>query len=162
MSNKRTGIVSFTPANTPLNQPPPLPLPPPPSLSPVSGGTNDPGRSSFFILDEGQHTLEYTQDSKMANAGTYVLNKEDHTLGNLLRMQLLRDPRVTFAGYLQPHPLIPRIDLKVQTSSSNSTPHTVLNHALEALSDETQFMKQQFEEALTEEKNQRAASYGEM
>ena len=29
----------------------------------------------------------------------FTLNKEDHTLGNLLRSQLLKNPRVLFAGY---------------------------------------------------------------
>lgn len=29
----------------------------------------------------------------------FTLNKEDHTLGNLLRSQLLKNPRVLFSGY---------------------------------------------------------------
>ena len=30
----------------------------------------------------------------------YGVRKEDHTLGNLLRIQLLRDNNVRFAGYI--------------------------------------------------------------
>jgi hypothetical protein len=37
------------------------------------------------------------------NAKTYTFNKEDHTLGNLLRMQLLKDSTVKFSGYKMPH-----------------------------------------------------------
>lgn len=54
-------------------------------------------------------------DTKMENAATFTFNKEDHTFGNLLRMQLLRDNRVRYAGYIHPHPLISRVDVKVQT-----------------------------------------------
>ena len=32
------------------------------------------------------------------------MQKEDHTLGNTVRMQLHRDPNVVFAGYQVPHP----------------------------------------------------------
>ena len=59
------------------------------------------------------------------NCGTFILGKEDHTIGtivvdniiiitnhnycysigNLIRIQLLRDPQVRFAGYKMPHPL---------------------------------------------------------
>ena len=31
---------------------------------------------------------------KVANAAIFYLNKEDHTLGHLLRDQLLKDPKV--------------------------------------------------------------------
>lgn len=48
----------------------------------------------------------YEPDTKITNTGTFTLNKEDHTMGNILRCQLLRDPRVLFAGYRMPHPLI--------------------------------------------------------
>jgi DNA-directed RNA polymerase II subunit RPB11 len=58
--------------------------------------------------------------------------KEDHTLGNLLRAHLLKDPHVLFAGYrgilstsslfmasmlitAVPHPLFANFELRVQT-----------------------------------------------
>eukprot|EP00602_Paraphysomonas_sp_CaronLab_P006932 CAMPEP_0185024712 /NCGR_PEP_ID=MMETSP1103-20130426/7893_1 /TAXON_ID=36769 /ORGANISM="Paraphysomonas bandaiensis, Strain Caron Lab Isolate" /LENGTH=57 /DNA_ID=CAMNT_0027557749 /DNA_START=37 /DNA_END=207 /DNA_ORIENTATION=+ len=40
--------------------------------------------------DEGQK-LQFIPDTKMPNAGLFVLGKEDHTMGNLIRIQLLRD-----------------------------------------------------------------------
>lgn len=35
----------------------------------------------------------------MPNTSIFTFNKEDHTLGNLLRARLLQDRRVTFAAY---------------------------------------------------------------
>ena len=58
----------------------------------------------------------------MENAANFIFNKEDHTFGNLLRMQLLRDNRVRYAGYIHPHPLISRVDVKVQTLNEKVTP----------------------------------------
>lgn len=36
----------------------------------------------------------------------FKFNKEDHTLGNMLRSRLLQSSHVKFAGYRVPHPLI--------------------------------------------------------
>jgi DNA-directed RNA polymerase subunit L len=46
------------------------------------------------------------------------VQKEDHTLGNTVRMQLHRDPNVVFAGYQVPHPSDNRIVVKVRAGSS--------------------------------------------
>ena len=59
---------------------------------------NAPERSSAFILEDDEEKIEYAADTKVSNAGTFTLNKEDHTMANLLRLQLLRDPQVKFAG----------------------------------------------------------------
>jgi len=44
--------------------------------------------------------------------------KQDHTLANLIRAQLLQMPQVLFAGYKVPHPLHPYFLIKVQTDGS--------------------------------------------
>lgn len=44
--------------------------------------------------------------SGIPSSSIFTFNKEDHTLGNLLRSQLLKSPHVTFAGYKVPHPLV--------------------------------------------------------
>ena len=41
----------------------------------------------------------------MPNTSLFKLNKEDHTLGNMLRGQLLHSPHVLFSGYRVPHPM---------------------------------------------------------
>ena len=100
---------------------------------------NAPERSACFLLDEdnGEVKIEYSADTKVNNAGTFTFNKEDHTVGNVLRMQLLRDPSVRFAGYMLPHPLINKMVLKVQTSSSTVAPVDVLSASIEDLANET-------------------------
>ncbi len=44
----------------------------------------------------------------------FFLFQEDHTLGNMIRHQLLKDPNVIFAGYKNPHPLEHKIILRIQ------------------------------------------------
>lgn len=74
--------------------------------------------------------LTYQPDSKKPNAGTFVMKKEDHTIGNLLRMQMLRDPGVRYAGYRLPHPLIMECHVRVETMDSKLTPPQVNSVAL--------------------------------
>ena len=113
---------------------------------------NAPERAASFLLDEdnGEVKITYTADTKVSNAGTFRLNKEDHTVGNLLRMQLLRNPNVRFAGYIHPHPLVHRIDLKIQTTSSNVAPVEVLSAAIEDLANETDHLVTQVSDAIEE------------
>lgn len=32
------------------------------------------------------HRVEYKKDTKLMNAGTFIFQREDHTIGNILRM----------------------------------------------------------------------------
>jgi DNA-directed RNA polymerase II subunit RPB11 len=109
---------------------------------------NTPERSACFRLEDGEEKMTYTADTKVNNAGTFILNKEDHTIGNLLRMQLLRDPAVRFAGYQTPHPLLHHVVLKVQTVSSNVAPVDVVSAAVEDLANETDHLTIQMREAM--------------
>ncbi len=76
--------------------------------------------------EDDEKRLVYGADSKKPNAGNFVLAKEDHTIGNLLRLQLLRDPSVRFAGYRIPHPLIFECHVRVETMDSKLTPIQVI------------------------------------
>ncbi|CCW71048.1 unnamed protein product [Phytomonas sp. Hart1] len=58
--------------------------------------------------------------STMANSSLFKLDKEDHTIANLLRMKLHESPFVQIAGYRVPHPTQHRVELRVQTSSDCS------------------------------------------
>ena len=60
--------------------------------------------------------IAYTPDPRIENCGVFRLEREDHTTGNLLRMQLLKDPDVLFAAYKHPHPIQHHIELRVQTA----------------------------------------------
>jgi DNA-directed RNA polymerase II subunit RPB11 len=88
--------------------------------------------------------LTYTKDSKRPNAGTFILAKEDHTLGNLIRIQLLRDAQVRYAGYRMPHPLIFDCHIRVETMDATLTPVQVFASALADLQLETEILETKF------------------
>mmetsp|Transcript_1408 Transcript_1408/g.2156 ORF Transcript_1408/g.2156 Transcript_1408/m.2156 type:complete len:129 (-) Transcript_1408:164-550(-) len=100
---------------------------------------NAPERALSFLLDEdnAEEKITYAADTKVSNAGTFTINKEDHTVANLVRMQLLLNPQVRFVGYITPHPLVHKVDMKIQTFSSIIAPVEVLSTAIEDLSGET-------------------------
>ena len=76
--------------------------------------------------------VEFKKETRIPNAATFILNGEDHTLGNLIRAQLLEDKNVLFAGYRVPHPLENKVELKVQTTAA-STPQKAVSMAIAAL-----------------------------
>uniref|UniRef100_A0A8C5WQZ8 DNA-directed RNA polymerases I and III subunit RPAC2 n=1 Tax=Laticauda laticaudata TaxID=8630 RepID=A0A8C5WQZ8_LATLA len=46
---------------------------------------------------------------------TFVLNNEDHTLGNSLRYMIMKNPEVEFCGYSITHPSESKINFRIQT-----------------------------------------------
>jgi len=74
----------------------------------------------LFTLEPGEKKIESTEDSRVPNTSIFTLNKEDHTLGNLLSSRLRDLPYVTFAGYKAPHPLIAKIELRIGTDGSKT------------------------------------------
>lgn len=50
--------------------------------------------------------LTYRIPLGIPSSSIFTFNKEDHTLGNMLRSRLLQSPHVAFAGYKVPHPLV--------------------------------------------------------
>ncbi|KAK4046089.1 DNA-directed RNA polymerase II core subunit [Microbotryomycetes sp. JL201] len=88
---------------------------------------NAPNRAEQFILGDGEQKLIIDEDTKIPNAATITINKEDHTLANMLRGQLLLMNSVIFAGYKVPHPLEPAVVLKVQTDGTESPVEVVRN-----------------------------------
>ncbi|XP_055015630.1 DNA-directed RNA polymerase II subunit RPB11-a isoform X2 [Boleophthalmus pectinirostris] len=81
---------------------------------------NAPPAFESFLLFEGEKKISISKDTKVPNACLFTLNKEDHTLGNIIRAQLLKDPQVLFAGYKVPHPLEHKIVIRVQTTPDYS------------------------------------------
>ena len=76
-------------------------------------------------------------------AGTFTINKEDHTVGNLLRMQLLRDGDTRFAGYQLPHPLEHVCHVKVETAPGRA-PVEVMGGAVTDLRQEVELLDRGF------------------
>lgn len=123
---------------------------------------NAPERSAAFLLDEdnAEEKITYVSDTKVSNAGTFTFNKEDHTIGNLIRMQLLRDSCVRFAGYRIPHPLVHYVELKIQTNSSTLAPLDVLYNAVEDLMEETSTLQREVTSAIERFKNNQGMDMG--
>ncbi|KAF9073105.1 DNA-directed RNA polymerase [Rhodocollybia butyracea] len=93
---------------------------------------NAPNRYELYVIEEGETPVEVIEDTKIPNAATIKILKQDHTLGNMLRAQLLTMPQVLFAGYKVPHPLHPYFILKIQTDGT-ITPDLVLSEACNQL-----------------------------
>ena len=94
-------------------------------------------------------SVEIVEDTKIPNAATIKILKQDHTLGNMIRAcvptacprqnmkliptshthrQLLSMPQILFAGYKVPHPLHPYFLIKIQTDGT-ITPTAILEQA---------------------------------
>lgn len=93
---------------------------------------NAPNRYELYTLADGESKLLIDEDTKIPNACTITVNKEDHTLANMLRSQLLQLSYVIFAGYKVPHPLEPRFIIKVQTDGTH-TPIQAIQEAVKSL-----------------------------
>jgi hypothetical protein len=52
----------------------------------VSVAMNAPTLYDRFIVPEGKRKVAFEADTKVASAGTFTVQREDHTLGNLIRM----------------------------------------------------------------------------
>lgn len=104
--------------------------------------------------EEASQKLHYLPDQKKPNGGTFVLRKEDHTLGNLIRIQLLRDSKVRFAGYRIPHPLVFEAHVRIETMDSQHKPLDVLLAAVEDLKSELETIEKCFERELLEKEKE--------
>ena len=89
------------------------------------------------------------RDTKVPHAAIFTVNKEDHTLGNMIRMQLLKDPHVVFAGYKVPHPLDHKFVLRIQTTA-DYTPQEAIMNAITDLISELSLLEERFREAVRE------------
>ncbi|CAB03455.1 putative DNA-directed RNA polymerase II subunit RPB11 [Caenorhabditis elegans] len=100
---------------------------------------------SFLLLDDKKFYIE--KDTKVPNAAIFTIMKEDHTLGNMLKIQLLKDPEVLFAGYKNPHPLEHKILLRIQTTN-NTTPADALTTAITDLVGELSLLEHRIDAAI--------------
>ena len=79
----------------------------------------------------------------MPNSVTYKIYLEDHTVGDLLRIFLLKNEEVKFAGYKVPHPLEDNLEIKVQTTGKK--PNEIVNATLKSLQKDIFELENEFE-----------------
>jgi DNA-directed RNA polymerase II subunit RPB11 len=109
---------------------------------------NAPDAQEHVIMRDYEKKVTLIKDTKIVNGAIFFFAKEDHTLGNIVRMSLLRDKDVRFAGYRMPHPLQFVCEVKVQTTSSEVRPVDVMITTLEALETEFSTLENRFRNAL--------------
>ncbi|KAI2057454.1 DNA-directed RNA polymerase II core subunit [Ophidiomyces ophidiicola] len=96
---------------------------------------NAPDRFESFVLGPGEKKVEMEPDTRLPSTAIFTFNKEDHTLGNLIRSQLLKSQHVQFAGYKVPHPLVHKFMLRVQTDGTITPKDAVLAACHELVKD---------------------------
>lgn len=85
---------------------------------------------NIFIPEAEKKVLVNVRRHENTLVGTFVITDEDHTVGQLLRHRLDKDPRVVTAGYLIPHPLEPIMRVHVQTKLA-CTPQKAIVDAID-------------------------------
>jgi DNA-directed RNA polymerase II subunit RPB11 len=65
----------------------------------------------------------------------FKVNKEDHTLGNLMQTTLVRFNYVLFAGYIVEHPNEPYFKLRIQTDGTVTPEDALINAASKNITD---------------------------
>ena len=80
---------------------------------------NDISPDSLVDL-EGDTKIREVQCAQAENTSVFLLEKEDHTIANLLRMKLHENSQVKVAGYRIPHPTQHNVEIRVQTGSDGS------------------------------------------
>ena len=94
---------------------------------------NAPDRYELFILPDGVPKLQIETDPKTPNTIIVTFEREDHTLGNLLVQQLLKNEKVLFAAYKIEHPLFPVFKMRIQTRSEDYRPQAALKQACNSI-----------------------------
>eukprot|EP00386_Alphamonas_edax_P012972 GDKI01040231.1.p1 GENE.GDKI01040231.1~~GDKI01040231.1.p1 ORF type:complete len:148 (+),score=41.68 GDKI01040231.1:86-529(+) len=131
----------------------------------LSQAINKPEMTELLELpkDAQGKKVHWKEETKVKNAGSFMVYLEDHTLGNLFRMQMMRDDQVLFSGYQIPHPLEAKMLLRVQTTDKTD-PFTAVNHAADSLLKECDTLEEQFKTAMRnhdlKQQQQQAQPYG--
>ncbi|EFE32013.1 uncharacterized protein ARB_00903 [Trichophyton benhamiae CBS 112371] len=79
-----------------------------------------------YSLVTNSYELPSNKALGVPSTAIFTFNKEDHTLGNLIRSRLLQNQHVLFSGYRIPHPLVHKVLLRVQTDGQITPKEAVL------------------------------------
>jgi|Dee2metaT_26_FD_contig_31_4409482_length_498_multi_5_in_0_out_0_1 DNA-directed RNA polymerase II subunit RPB11 len=109
---------------------------------------------NFTDTGAPEQQVSYEPNQSVPNCGTITVQKEDHTIANLLRQQLLTQDEVRFAGYQMPHPLEHKFLLRVETTGPEATPLGAIEKSFDMLLLEFQQIQQRFDEEVRKRKQQ--------
>lgn len=99
-----------------------------------------------YFDKETHKPVEIVPVPKMQHGVTYILHLEDHTLGDLLRIFLLKRKDVRFAGYRMPHPLFDKVEVKVQTTTDKT--NEAVRETLNDLEKQLYILEEEFDKKL--------------
>ena len=100
-----------------------------------------------FSFGDEESPVVFKPDPLVRNMGSFAIPKEDHTIGNLLRMSLLADKRVRFAGYRMQPQIDNQLLIKLRTRSVHH-PVQVFSEHLAACHQQLKEIERAFEVCL--------------
>jgi len=103
------------------------------------------GKEKIEVAEEDK--LKIIQDKEEENNNcTYTFQNEDHTLGNILRYTLMKDPNTLFCGYSIPHPSEDIMNIRLQTKEKNT--NEVMENAMNRIDEISDILSNKFQKAL--------------
>ncbi|XP_012326084.2 DNA-directed RNA polymerases I and III subunit RPAC2-like [Aotus nancymaae] len=117
------------------------------------------GLKTSMAEDQRKTALEMAQAAGTdRHRVTFVLQEEEHTLGNLLHYIIMKNPekKVEFCGYTQTHPSESKINLCIQTRGALPAVESI-QRGLKELRNVCQPVLDKFEASIRDYKNQRAS-----
>ncbi len=81
---------------------------------------NNPARFESIVLPTDVKKIEIKKDDTKPNTALFKIEREDHTVGQLLVAKLQKEKSVTYAGYKCPHPLEHYFELRISTNGEQS------------------------------------------
>merc|ERR1712066_810959 len=108
-----------------------------------------------FAPESGKKRIDIMEANEDNTCCTFILHHQDHTLGNSLRSIISNYDGVDLVGYTNPHPLEPKIHLRIQTDPSREdiTPKSILVKALGDLKSMTSVVEEKFLKAFDDFEN---------
>eukprot|EP01115_Flamella_aegyptia_P000113 TRINITY_DN1010_c0_g1_i1.p1 TRINITY_DN1010_c0_g1~~TRINITY_DN1010_c0_g1_i1.p1 ORF type:complete len:123 (+),score=12.65 TRINITY_DN1010_c0_g1_i1:86-454(+) len=114
---------------------------------------NEPDPFDCYVVPDGIDKVRKIEDTKIKNSIIYEIEREDHTVGNLLRMYLIEDEDILFTGYKMPHPLTPKLIVKAQTKENGKSPKEVVVTAIDKINRDIELMTKSFQQEIIKKKN---------
>ncbi|KAK7084272.1 DNA-directed RNA polymerases I and III subunit RPAC2 [Halocaridina rubra] len=89
---------------------------------------------------EAKNKLEWlTGPGQDEYCRTFIINDEDHTLGNALKHVLMQNPDVSYCGYTVPHPMERKIHVRIQSEKREAL--SILCDALKDLKSQNEAVR---------------------
>ena len=103
------------------------------------------------VQNQSKLSVKRVPEDDIKNA-TYQFIDEDHTLGNLLRNQIVKNKHVEFCAYSVPHPSEQICNVRVQLTETDNDVDTnkVVLGSLKRISKMCDTLTEKFENALSE------------